>query len=156
VWAAPTGIREVQDGKISHGYTAAIPQPWLIEKEHAIWESMHARVDRSAQIVLRCRIGDPRPRLSPELLIKVGAFAHVRQRGIQQYYSSDKKDKTILRSLHVQGVDEAKGLLSRLGRRGRVPWLAPRYHTYIRRHRSCCLQLTTCCTVCCIVSLLSG
>jgi hypothetical protein len=117
----------VQDGKISHGYTAAIPQPWLIEREHAIWKSMDARVDRSAQIVPRCRIGDPRVRLSPELLNKVGEFAHVVQRGIQQCYSSDENDKTILQSLHMQGVDEAKGLLYRLGRRGRVPWLASRY-----------------------------
>jgi hypothetical protein len=117
----------VQDGKISHEYTAAIPQPWLLEKEHAIWESMDARVDRSVQIVPRCRVGDPRLRLSPELLIKVGEFAHVLQRGIQQYYSSDKKDKTILQSLHVHGVDEAKGVHSKLGRRGRVPWLAPTY-----------------------------
>jgi hypothetical protein len=80
----------------------------------------------SEEVRVFCLCSEAAPR-GPELLIKVGEFAHVLQRGIQQYYSSDKKDKTILQSLHVQGLDEAKGLHSRLGRRGRVPWLAPRY-----------------------------
>jgi hypothetical protein len=88
---------------------------------------MSAHVDRSEDVVPRCRKGDPRLRLTSEMLISVGEFAHVLQEGIRQSYLGGKKCKTILSSVGVTGVDRARDLFSRLGRRGRVPWLAPRY-----------------------------
>jgi hypothetical protein len=36
----------MQKGKDSHGYTAPIPQSWLLEKEYRIWEQMDAGVRR--------------------------------------------------------------------------------------------------------------
>jgi hypothetical protein len=86
---------------------------------------MNAAVDRSNDVPPNARIGDPRLLLTAEQHIKVGEFAHRLQLGRRQYYASGKTD--ILARLNVSGVTEAKELFSRLGRKARAPWLAPRY-----------------------------
>jgi hypothetical protein len=115
----------MQDGKVSHGYTADIPQPWLVEKQHAVWDKMDARADRSADVVPLTHIAGYGLFLSMEERIRMGEFAHILRLGKAKYHASGRRD--IRNSVHVTGVKEADELMSRMGRRCREPWFAPRY-----------------------------
>jgi hypothetical protein len=125
----------MQKGKDSHGYTAPIPQSWLLEKEYRIWEQMDAGVRRQRLDEMAARLasgdvpraftGDSRLKLTSEELHLVGDFAHKLEEGRRQYY--DTKSKSLLEYLGVKGVTEAKELQSRLGRRTRIPFSVTRY-----------------------------
>lgn len=82
-------------------------------------------MDRSNDVAPRKKKGDSELKLSVDHHIQVGEFAHKLQRGVREYYRS--RSTNILAGLNVSGVTEAKELFSVLGRRGREPWLAPRY-----------------------------
>ena len=86
---------------------------------------MDARVDRSEDIVPLEQVRGYGLLLTLEERIRVGEFAHILHLGKTQYYTT--RSRSILNSVHVTGVSQADDLMSRLGRRGREPWFAPRY-----------------------------
>jgi hypothetical protein len=114
---------------------APIPQPWLLEKEHAIWMPMDQAVrkqklddinDRlSTGDAPRAYTGDSRLHLSYEELHVVGEFAQRLHEGRREFY--ERGTKEILEGTGIKGVTEAKEIMGRLGRRARMPFCAPRY-----------------------------
>jgi hypothetical protein len=126
----------VQLGNPSHGYTAPIRQPWLLEKEYAIWDPIDADVRRqrldemsnrtASGDIPRAFTGDSRLHLTSKELDEVGEFAWKIQEGRRQFY--DTNSKCILEELGLKGVTEGKELQSRLGRRTRMPFCTPRYN----------------------------
>jgi hypothetical protein len=96
-----------------------------MEKQHAVWTTRDARVDRSADVTPMAAIRGRGLLLSMEERVNVGEFAHILQQGKAQYFASGCRG--ILQSVHVTGVTQADELMSILGRRSREPWFAPRY-----------------------------
>jgi hypothetical protein len=130
---------QMQLGKLSHGYTAPIPQPWLLEKKHAIWMPMAAHVRRqklddihkqlSTGNPLRAYIGDARLQLNCTELQVVGEFAQRLHEGRREAYERGTKD--ILDALGVKGVTEAKSWGSwgaGLACHFVLPAIKPNYH----------------------------
>jgi hypothetical protein len=140
----------MQLGKPSHGYIAPIPQPWLLQKEHAIWMPMAAH-DRRKQLddvnellmtgnAPRAYIGDSRLQLNSTELHVVGEFAQRLHEGRREFY--ERGTKEIFETMGVKGVTEAKDIMGKLGRRARMPCCAHRYQVklpYINPETLVCL-----------------